>query len=288
MRFAMVCNDRFLGIFRTLVEEGWTPVKFFSLVSASSAHGNREALSFAASLDLPIQLSPIASQDLRALAEAECETLIVAEYDRLIPDWSPFLPHAVNFHPSPLPEARGRYPQVRAILEGRSEWAISCHKVSPELNGGDVLAAESFALGPDEWHESLDIKLRFAGDRLASRLAGNFAGLWDGARPQGEGSRWRGFEDIDRTLDFDQPVADILRQIRAFGELETIAHLRRMTVHVRRASGWTEPHAYRPETLVSTTHPIVIAAADGYICLHDWSLFPRDSAHRAGSHAAGR
>lgn len=285
MRFAMACNDRFLGVFQALVDAGWQPVKVFSLVPGSVAHPNHDALAYAAGLGLPIQLSPITPQDLRSLADAECETLAVAEYDRLVPDWSPFLRHAINFHPSPLPEGRGRYPQVRAILEGRGEWAVSCHRISPEVGCGDVLASERFALGPDEWHESLDVKLRFAAQTLAARIAGDFAAFWDGARPQGEGSHWRGLRDIDRTLDFDMPVPDILRQVRAFGELETIVHLRRMTVHVRRASGWTEAHSHKPETLISATHPLVIAAADGYICLHDWSLIPRDAAHRAGSHA---
>lgn len=288
MRFAMVCNDRHLGVFQSLVEAGWQPLRFFSEPHDNRTVFNREALGFAKELGLGIQLSPITADDLRALAEAGCETLAVAEYSRLIPDWAPFLRHAINFHASPLPEARGPYPQVQAILEGRREWAMSCHKISPEFDQGDILACETFPMSQDEWHESLDIKLQFAARRLATRVAGDFAALWQGAEPQGEGSYWRMLTDADRTLDFDMPVEEILRRVRAFGELETIAHLRRMTVYVRRASGWTEAHSHKPETLVSATHPIVIAAADGYVCLHDWSLIPREAAHRSGSHAAGR
>lgn len=288
MRFAMVCNDRYLGVFQSLVEAGWQPLRFFSEPHDNRTVCNREALAYANEMGLGIQLSPISPEDLRALGAAGCETLAVAEYSHRIPDWTPFLRHAVNFHASPLPEARGPYPQVRAILEGRREWAMSCHKISPKFDRGDILAGESFPLGAEEWHESLDVKLQFAARKLAARVAGDFPAVWAEAKPQGEGSYWRAFTDADRTLDFDMPVEDILRQVRAFGALETIAHLRRMTIYVRRASGWIEAHSHRPETLVSATHPIVIAAADGYICLHDWSLIPREAAHRSSSDAAGR
>jgi methionyl-tRNA formyltransferase len=282
MRFAMACNDRYLSVFESFVSADWEPIKLFP----DPHTANREAIAFAQRLGLAIQLSPITPADLEALGAAGCKALIVAEHGRLIPDWRPYMPHAVNFHPGPLPEARGGYPAVRAILEDRREWAVTCHRISERFDRGDILDQEPFPLTADETHESIDIKLQLAARRLSNRVAAGFDDLWRNARPQGKGSYWPLFTDADRVLDFSQPVDTVLRHIRAFGELETIAQVKGVTLHVRRATGWREAHSHEPATVVYRRHPAwVIAASDGYVCLHDWSIFPRAMAVHIGSHA---
>jgi methionyl-tRNA formyltransferase len=108
--------------------------------------------------------------------------------------------------------------------------------------------------------------------RLARRVGRDFRRLWDAAKPQGEGSFWGLTSDDERVLDFNTPVADILRRVRAFGLTETIAKVGEMTLYVRRAVGWSELHAARPGDIVqSDGRRLVIAARDGYIGLIEWS-----------------
>src|SRR6202012_3795200 len=97
---------------------------------------------------------------------------------------------------------------------------------------------------PEDWRETLDLKLQMAAKRLAKGGASDFENLWDARRSQGEGSYYPRFDDTTRTLDFNRPVTETMRIIRAFGLVECIAPMRDSQVYVRRASAWQESHNY--------------------------------------------
>lgn len=46
---------------------------------------------------------------------------------------------ALNFHPAPLPEFRGFAPYTWGILEGVRSWAVTCHKMTGQIDAGDIL-----------------------------------------------------------------------------------------------------------------------------------------------------
>ncbi|WP_210254985.1 formyltransferase family protein [Methylocapsa sp. S129] len=215
------------------------------------------------------------ARDLEELGEQGCEALIVASYDRKICDWRPFLRYAVNFHSSPLPDGRGPYPSVRAILENRGFWGVTCHRLTPDIDRGEILAAEQFPLRPDECHESLDLKIQMAAKRLATRVAGQFAELWDLAKPQEEGSYWKKHALAEHIIDFKKPVESIMRHIRAFGAIGSLASIGKTWVTVKRAVGWTEKHAHAPGVVVHVfNQSIVVAASDGYVGILESQLTP--------------
>jgi methionyl-tRNA formyltransferase len=272
MRFAFAGVDRSRGIFEAFVAAGWEPVALYTMPVDNRFDFNDELIGLAQHHCMPVQLSRIREDDLRALAQRQCDALIVAGYQWRVPDWREHLRYAVNFHPAPLPDGRGPYPLTQAILEDRREWGISCHRIAPEFDTGDMLASEHFALDAGEWHETLHLKIQLAAKRLATRVAGDFHRLWDGSRPQGEGSYWPRLKDASRTLDFTQPVERVMRVVHAYGLIECIAPLHGRTVFVRRALAWKESHAYEPGQVVHEYHRwIVIAAADGFVALLEWS-----------------
>ena len=273
MRFAVTCTDRYLNIFQALVEHGWTPVKVFTARVDNRIHRNTAVLDYAKRLKLEVQISRLTDAHLRELADRGCDALVVASYEWRIGDWRPHLKYALNFHPAPLPRARGAYPLPAATLEESPTWGLSCHKIEPEFDSGDVLKMVEFPLTPDEDHDSLDLKLQMAARPLAVDIAAHLVEYWNAATPQGAGRYYPKWSDADRRLDFAQPVAQILRRIRAFGPIECIAQLEKMQLFVRRAVGWTESHKLRPGTVVYVNHlSFVIAAADGYVGLTEWSL----------------
>lgn len=283
MQFAMACIDRYRAVFESFIASGWKPVKLFSMTLDNRIEYNQEVIAYADRRGIDIQLSPIKEHDLADLASRGCKTLVVAGYGSLIPDWRPFLDRAINFHPSPLPEGRGRYPVIHAILQGRQEWAVTCHKISERFDRGDILAAETFPLQPDECHDTIDVKSQMAARRLAERIAPDLAEFWDNAEPQGKGTYWQLTTKQDRTLDFSASVETIMRKIRAFGRLETIAQIDAATIYVRQAAGWTEAHSHKPGTLVQfNTQIFVIAASDGYIILTKWSPISKEASQNLG------
>lgn len=280
MRFAITATDRYLGVFQAFIERGWQPLKLFTTPVDQRMHHNRAVIDYAARLKIDVQLARLDEQSLRELSAAGCEALVVASYQWRIADWRPYLKYAVNFHPSPLPLGRGPYPLPGAILENLPAWGISCHKLEPEFDAGDVLRSELFPLAADEDHDTLDLKLQLAARRLASNVATHFEADWNAAIPQSGGSYHSLWTQEERQLDFTQSVAQILRRVRAFGPIETLVQVNGALLYVRRAVGWCEMHSLRPGQVVLVNHmAMVFAVADGYIGLTEWSLI--DPAARA-------
>jgi methionyl-tRNA formyltransferase len=277
MRFALTGCDNSLSVFNGFLKEGWEPVKLFSFSTQGSPESNLKIIELAQSKRINVQLSRMTDDDLRNLGESGCEVLIVAGYKWRIGDWHPYLKHAVNFHPSPLPEARGPYPIVRAILENRRSWAVTCHQLAPDFDTGDILDAETFPLDDSECHERLSLKIQMASGRLVDRVANNFPMLWNQAIPQGTGDYWPNLSQEDRTINFSSSVDTIMRKVRALGLLECLACINGVWICVRRAVGWTETHNYLPGAVAHVNNKsIVVAAPDGYIGIIEWSLGTTD------------
>lgn len=278
MRFAITVTDRYLAVFQSLMERSWTPMKVFTTAVDNRVHHNSAVTRMARELNVEVQLSRLSEEGLRQLADRGCEVLVVASYPWRIGDWRPYLRYAVNFHPSPLPRGRGPYPVPAAILEQAGSWGVSCHKLEQQFDSGDVLKAIEFPLCPHEDHDSLDLKIQLAAKRLSAQVAERFCEYWDGATPQVGGDYHPMWSEQDRRLDFSHSVEQILRRLRAFGPLECLAYVNNTRLFVRRAVGWAESHQIAAGTLVYVNSlAMVIAAADGFIGLTEWSLIAADT-----------
>ncbi len=275
MRFAITAVDQYLGVFESFVGAGWVPLKLFTSPAKHELSKQQAVMAFAERQKAAIQLSRMTVRDLHELRDQGCDALIVASYPWKIPDWRPFLKYAVNFHCSPLPHGRGPYPVARAILEKWDYWAVTCHQVSPEFDRGDILASERFTLNDDECHESLNLKIQMGAKKLAARIVDHFDELWRQAKPQTAGTYWQKPSLTATVIDFQSSTETILRHIRAFGTLESLAKIDGIWFVVKRAVGWTEAHHHRPGTVVHMfNRSIVVAAPDGYIGLLDTNLAP--------------
>lgn len=272
IKFAIATNDAYLCVLDVFLGAGWQLEKLF--VSPDNwMYGNKQVIARALELGAAVQYSPINVRDMADLGRCGCAALIVSSYPWKIPAWHADIEYAVNFHPSPLPEARGPYPLVRAILEERAIWGVSCHRISEEFDRGDILDAEIFSLDPDERHDTLQLKIQMASSRLAERVAIDLESLWQAAVPQESGSYWARWTEQDRVIDFTQTVKTIMRQIRAFGDLECMATINDTTLFIHRAQGWSEPHLARPGAVVHSSNlALVVAAADGFIAITEWSF----------------
>ena len=266
MRFAIVTIDRYMGIFQAFMDAGWQPIKLFTGASKNEFDTQQQVIAEAERRSLDIQLSRITENDIMALRAQGCDALVVAGYSWKIPDTRQILPYAVNFHPSPLPIGRGPYPMPQVILEDRDNWAISCHKLVPELDAGDILSSESFPLSDGECHESLDLKIQIAGTRLAKKIADNFHTYWDQAIPQNNATYWKKASEDDRLIDFAQPIDLVLRHIRAYGMTESFAKFGESILVVKRAIGWQEHHSFPPGQIVHLNQrKLVVAVQDGFV-----------------------
>ena len=274
MRFAFAGID-FLGdVFETFLAKGWEPVKLFSRPCDGIYDFNDATLSRARSLRLPVQMSRILPADLAGLKTMGCEALVVAGYPWLVTGWERHLSYAINFHPSPLPLGRGPYPLFQAILDGLPEWGMTAHALEPSFDTGAIVAQKRFRLSGTETHDTLLSKCQMAAKELAAELAGDLPRLFSEAKAQGSGTYWPRVTQAQRTVDWAGVVRDVLRTIRAFGSIEAFAQVDSRYVYVWEATGWEEPHSYRPGTLVHRHRKhMVVAARDGFVQISGWSPY---------------
>lgn len=287
MKFAFAGID-FLGdAFSGLVEAGWRPVKLFTRPCDGLYDFNETVVAQARRHRIPIQLSRLLPADVDDLARRHGPdtVLVVAGYPWLVRGWRGRLRRAVNVHPSPLPVGRGPYPLFRAILDGHRDWGVSVHVLAEEgFDTGDILARRLFPLAAEETHETLLARCQMAAGQLARDVvAPALPDLWRGAEPQGEGSYWGRTTDRDRTLDFSEGVEAVTRRVRAFGTIETIAHLDDARIYAAAATGWREGHGHRPGALVHRhRRHLVLAASDGFVQITRWSPVPLSEAGGLG------
>ncbi|APT34211.1 methionyl-tRNA formyltransferase [Methylobacterium phyllosphaerae] len=286
MKFAFAGIDFLGGVFEGLLDAGWTPVKLFTRPCDGIYDHNEVIVARARALRLPIQLSRIRERDIEALQAEHGRdwTLVVAGYPWLIKGWKGRAAYGLNIHPSPLPTGRGPYPLFRAVLDRYESWGVTAHVLADGFDTGDILAQDIFGLSSHESHETLLAKCQMAARRLAAGPLGReLPARWRRSEPQGDGSYWPRATDFDRTLDFRQDVATVLRRVRAFGTVETIARLGDARVFVAEAQGWPERHAHTPGTVVHRhRRHVVVAALDGYVQLTRWSPVPLAEAGQVG------
>ncbi|GJE59561.1 formyltransferase family protein [Methylobacterium trifolii] len=276
MKFAFAGIDFLGGVFEALLDAGWTPIRLFTRPCDGIYDHNEAVVARARTMRVPMQLSRIRQADLDALHAAHGQdwALVVAGYPWLVTGWCGRAAFALNFHPSPLPTGRGPYPLFQAVLQGYETWGVTAHVLAEEgFDTGDILAQDLFALSPHENHESLLAKCQMAARRIAAGpIARELPQRWRRPEPQGDGSYWPRASDADRTLDFRKGVDAVLRQVRAFGSIETIARLGENRVFVAEAGGWLDAHGHAPGTVVHRhRRHIVIAARDGYVQVTRWS-----------------
>ena len=122
----------------------------------------------------------------------------------------------LNFHPAPLPDMRGLGGYNIAVLEGMSEWGVSCHFVDPEFDTGDLVEVERFPIDPataTAFSVDLDSQERLLG--LFQRVMGRaLAGEELPRTPQGPG-RYVTREEYE-SLRLVRPGDDLERKLRAF------------------------------------------------------------------------
>lgn len=271
MRFAYAGIDMLAPAFEALLQCGWVPRKLFTRPCDGLVDFNDRVRVIARHCAIPVQDTRITPADIAALADDGVECLVVAGYKWRVTGWEGVLPYAFNIHPSLLPEARGPFPVIRALLEGRSRWGVSAHKLAHDFDTGDILGREAFAVAPSDTLDSVMIRCQFAAGRLAARLAQDLPGSWRDAEPQGPGSYWQRPSDADRRLRFEAGTRAVLDTVRAFGRVETIARLDGHDYHVAAACGWEEAHALQPGIVVHDHGGhLTVTTRDGFVVLTRW------------------
>ena len=135
---------------------------------------------------IPVVYGRISEERVRRYFEEEgCDLFFSAEYGYIIPvpkDLPQF--RGVNLHSALLPKGRGYFPVEVTLSRHPAETGVTLHKIAPELDTGDIIDVEKFALKPEMDSVDVCIRNRQAGLALTKRLMADFEGAWSRAVPQ--------------------------------------------------------------------------------------------------------
>jgi methionyl-tRNA formyltransferase len=171
-------------------------------------------------------LAPENINDPAALAEVRAfapDLLVVCDYGQILsPDALAVAPlGGINLHASLLPKYRGSAPINWAIYRGEVETGVSVIHITPQLDGGNVLAIERTPIGPEETAAELEPRLAALGVAPVLATIERLA-AWDRTAPLGTPqdpalvTKARRLRKTDAEVKWSRSARQIQRQVRAF------------------------------------------------------------------------
>jgi methionyl-tRNA formyltransferase len=154
----------------------------------------------------------------QAVIEFNPDCTVVSTFDRILGPRIVNRGRFVNVHYAPLPRYRGRAVVNWALLNGESEWAVTIHAITPELDAGNVLYQKRVSIGPDDtvgslykaWNEILRGVLGETVERYIDGYAGE---------PQDESAAIYGCTRVpdDGEIDWSDSTEHIYALVRSLG-----------------------------------------------------------------------
>ena len=155
-----------------------------------------------------------------AIREARADTMVVAAYGLILPQWVLDAPArgCLNFHASLLPRWRGAAPIHRAIEAGDAETGVTIMQMDAGLDTGDMLVRERLAIAPEDTTGSLHDKLALLGGRLIVEALEMAAcgGLSAEPQPEAGVTYAHKIDKAEAAIDWTDPALAIARRVRAF------------------------------------------------------------------------
>ena len=161
------------------------------------------------------------SEVVKEIAKSQPDLIVSVFYPRLIPISILELAPGVNVHPSALPKWRGPDPAFWVIAQQELETAITIHRLSDQLDEGNIIYQEKVKVRPRESGGALAVRL----ERQAAQvmvdylltLAMNWksVGILEGKAQIGEAS-WAPLMDPDELeVDWNKSVLEVDAFVRA-------------------------------------------------------------------------
>jgi methionyl-tRNA formyltransferase len=241
------------------------------VVTGTRASAGEALASACARLGVPLERrddpnEPELVARLRALG---AELLLVAGCARVLGPEILAVPRlgALNFHPSRLPDYRGREPLFWALLRGETTVAITVHHLTAEIDGGPILFQRDVAVPDRATSASLAPIVDRAGAALVPEILAmaSSGALPEGASPAGPGSRFPPLRPEHGLLDLTRSAVEIDRLVRAAaGEIHAYAFFRGLRVVVLEGCPVSAAAGRRPG-LVEAVSPagLDLATAEG-------------------------
>jgi methionyl-tRNA formyltransferase len=212
------------------------------------------------------------------------DLLLSVSYGRIIPpeilDISSI--GAVNLHGSLLPDYRGRFCPIWAIVNDEQVTGMTLHFIDEGIDTGDIIAQAAIGIQDVDTGYSLYMRLCAAGLKL---LSDTLPVLLQGSMPRKPqphiGSYYSAMTESDRRICWNKPTRSIYNLIRAcfFPPYPSSYTFRRgAKVNILRATAVDVGSKASPGTIVATEDGCpIVRTGDGAISLDEGELFAPDA-----------
>ena len=243
-------------------------IKIFTFETDNKYNFNCNIEKIAKENDVPIKYSRITKEDIEQLIQEGCELLISAGYEYKIPVFPESKIKQINIHPTLLPIGRGPWPLPYIILKDLKKSGVTIHKISDEMDKGDILIQEEFEIQSNEDIETISCKSQIIAKKLIIKLIKNLDYYYKNATIQGKGEYWP-FPTVEQmTFTGEMTINEIDRIVRAYGKMDSIVYVDGEEILVHDINYWREKHNYKLGKIVhKTNREYVMAVADGFLVL---------------------
>jgi methionyl-tRNA formyltransferase len=106
---------------------------------------------------------------------------------------------------------------------GMEETGVTMHKITPQIDKGDILAQRRFPIAPQEDSVDIYLKCAAAAHDMAREATNDFGRYWSGAAPQTETlPYWKRPEDKVMMLRHDMTIAEAKNIYRKYNKLTAV------------------------------------------------------------------
>lgn len=269
MRICYLGYDFFYGCLEELLKlKDIKILKVFTFETDNKYNFNCYVEKLAKENNIPIKHTRITREDIEELIKEGCELLISAGYEYKIPVFPENKIKQINIHPTLLPMGRGPWPLPYIILKDLSKSGVTIHKISNEMDKGDILIQEEFEVQPNEDIETLSCRSQILAKKLLIKLINNLDFYYENATKQGNGEYWHFPTEEEMTFTGKMTINEIDRIVRAFGKMDSIVKLNGKEILVQDINYWREKHNYKLGEIVHKTNKeYVMAVRDGFIVI---------------------
>jgi methionyl-tRNA formyltransferase len=116
----------------------------------TASNSDDPVVSLAQQVGIPIFLDPSQKEIQSLILKFQPDCVIVSSYNQILSAELLGLSIFINVHYSPLPQYRGRANVNWALINDESCAAITIHKISPDLDEGNILFQQLIPIGGDD------------------------------------------------------------------------------------------------------------------------------------------
>lgn len=223
--------------------------------------------------DAQVSVKPFTDEEIKQLQSKGVNLFICAGYPYKIPPSISSLKYAFNIHPSNLPYGKGKWPMPHQILNQVEEIVVTAHEFSQKWDAGPIIHKRRAALETTDTHETLSAKIALLSIELTHDILTDPDAFFLASEPQEGGSYDEMPDRSDRFLDWELPLPELTRKVRAFGRFCSYAQIEGRNVLVREAHPieWEHKNELGSVRFLNGGN-VLVAVNGGYLLITDFEI----------------